>query len=117
MVGGCSGDPSTLRPGGGEQEGAVVGVLVQIGVGAPGLWGLGGRVRIQSGGQLGQLVPELLDLLGQTVHRVGVVGGDGVGKGLGREDSRVSRSSDLDHLIVLKVLKTPPEFLPKWWMS
>ena len=41
-----------LRPRRWEEEGAVVGVLVQVGVGPPGLSRLGGRVRVGASGHL-----------------------------------------------------------------
>lgn len=57
MVGGgrrgChSGHRRALRPRCWEQESAVVGVLVQVGVGPPGLGRLGGRVGLCAGGHL-----------------------------------------------------------------
>lgn len=72
----CSGDTQALRPRRWEEEGTVVGVLVEVGVCPPGLGSLGGRV---GGGQC-QLVSELLHLPRQLLHRVEVVGGDGVGE-------------------------------------
>lgn len=67
------------------KEGAVVGALVQIGVGLPGVRGHGERIRSSVWGELVQLVPELLHLLGQTVHWVGPVGRHRVGEGLRTE--------------------------------
>lgn len=57
MVGGgrrgCrSGHTRALRPRCWEEEGAIVGVLVKVGVGLPGISRLGGRVRIRAGGHL-----------------------------------------------------------------
>ena len=78
MVGGGrrgrrSGVPRALRPGRREEEGAVVGVLVQVGVRASGVGHLGGGVKIRARGHLFQLVFELLHLPGQALHGVGVV--------------------------------------------
>lgn len=80
---------SAHRPGlgGGEEEGGVVGVLVQVGVGAPRFGRHCGGVQIRTGGQLGELILELLHLLSQTLHGVEVVGGDGMGEGLRVESS------------------------------
>ncbi len=69
MVGGgrrgCrSGCRRALRPRCWKEEGAVVGVLVQVGVGPPGLGHLGGWVWIHASGHLCQLVFELLHLPG-----------------------------------------------------
>ena len=76
-----------------EQEGAIVGVLVEVGIrpavarrwrfvdGGGGAGGGGGG----GGGGQGQLVAELLHFPGQTQHRVGVVGGDRVGERLESE--------------------------------
>lgn len=71
-----------LRPLRWEEEGAVVGVLVQVGVGPPGLGRLGGRGGTCAGGDLCELVFELLHLPSQPLHGVGVVCRDGVGERL-----------------------------------
>lgn len=49
---GCSENACALRPRRREEEGAVVGVLVQVGVGSPGLGCHGGRGGIRTGGDL-----------------------------------------------------------------
>lgn len=69
MVGGGrrgrrSGHGRALRPRRREEEGAVVGVLVQVGVGPPGLGRLGGWVWIRADGHLCELVFELLHFPG-----------------------------------------------------
>lgn len=74
-----------LRPLRWEEEGAVVGVLVQVGVGPPGLGRLGGRGGTCAGGDLCELVFELLHLPSQPLHGVGVVCRDGVGERLRME--------------------------------
>lgn len=71
-----SGGPPGLSPGRRVEESAVVGAPVQVGVG-----GDGGRVGGGAGGELSQLVSELLHLLSQTLHRVGAAG-DGMTEGL-----------------------------------
>lgn len=48
----CSESACAPRPRRREEEGAVVGVLVQVGVGSPGLGCHGGRGRIRAGGDL-----------------------------------------------------------------
>lgn len=48
----CSKNARALRPRRRKEEGAVVGVLVQVGVGSPGLGCHGGRGRIRAGGDL-----------------------------------------------------------------
>lgn len=84
--GGRSGrHPGPRRPLRWEEEGAVVGVLVQVGVGPPGLGRLGGRGGTCAGGDLRQLVFELLHLPSQPLHGVGVVCRDGVGERLRME--------------------------------
>lgn len=74
-----------LRPLRWEEEGAVVGVLVQVGVGPPGLGRLGGRGGTCASGDLSELVFELLHLPSQPLHRVGVVCRDRVGERLKME--------------------------------
>ena len=84
------GHPRAVRPRGREEEGAVVGVLVQVGVGPPALGWLDGRVLLRGvGGDLCQFVFEQLHLPGQSLHGVGVVGGDGVGERLRRKSNTV----------------------------
>lgn len=66
--------PGPLGPLGRKEKGAIVGVLVQVGVAAAWLGNLGGRRRVWgTSGGLSQLVFELLHLASQPLHRVGVV--------------------------------------------
>lgn len=73
-----------LGPLGREEEGAIVGVLVQVGVSALRFRDLGGGQRrtCGTGRDLSQFVFELLHLPSKPLHRVGVVCRDGVGEGL-----------------------------------
>lgn len=71
---GGPGRPSALRPGGREQEGAVVGVLVEVGVGPTRLQRLGRGEGVAAGRGLSEPLLQLLHLLSQALHGVGVVG-------------------------------------------
>lgn len=94
--GSCPGHRRGLGPLGREEKGAVVGVLVQVGVAPSRFSDLSGRRRTcGTGGDLSQLVFELLHLASQPLYRMGVVCRDWVGEGLRMESDQRQRGRSL----------------------